>query len=198
MIRRIPAPAALLLAQPAAAHGGDPGDPLVGQFSAGLQLPFSDARLVVALLVVALALALRGPEDLRRRLLPILTVSCLGIAAASLAPPGTAAGLLVVILILSGLIAAWPSQPDVLRLTLAASGTFLLSVASLQGQSYAEVGPGLPLGLVLAVILGIAVPALAVATLTDRLSGPIPTIALRVAASWLAAVAAMMLALEFS
>jgi hypothetical protein len=197
VIRRIPLPAALFLAQPAAAHGSDPDDSLLGQFSAGLQLPFSDARLVVTLLVLALALALRGPEDLRRRLLPILAVTCVGVAAAPLASPGTATTMLVIALMLSGLIAAWPSQPDNLRMTLALSGAFLTSAASLQGQSYGDFGPGVPLGLVFAVMLGIAVPALAAANLSDGFAGPIPKLSLRIAASWLAAIAALMLALEF-
>lgn len=197
MIRRIVVWVALVPLAASAAAGGD-GDALVGHFSAGLQLPFADPRIWAAMLVTALALALRGPADLRRRLLPLAACAVLGVLGGPFAPMPVSGLLLGVAVLTGGLCAAWPGQPDGLRLGLGASGAILAAAAALAGHFPEPVSFSLGAGTALGVMLGIAIPSIAAASLTDLLPGKTPRIALRIAASWLAAISAMVLALDLA
>lgn len=195
MIRRIAIPLAVL---PLAANAAGAGDPLVEHFSAGLQFPFTDPRIWVAMLVTALALALRGPADLRRRLLPLAACATLGVLAGPFAPMPVSALLLAAAVLTAGLRAAWPGQPDGLRLGLGASGAILASAAALAGHFPEPAGLSLRAGAALGVTLGIAIPAIAVVSLAEAITGRVVRIALRIAASWLAAISAMVLALDLA
>lgn len=188
-----PALAATLLpagAAPAAAHGTLEG---VGSFYAGLLHPFLVAAHLLLLLGLGLLLARAGrtaaPSSLAAWLAGLL--GGLGLAAAGLGPAGSTLPPLALAAAQGLLLAAALTPPRGLLGALAAAAGLALGLDSEPGPAAANerllqlAGTGLGSSAFLVLVAG---------ALVDR-NGPGLRIGIRVAGSWIAAAALMVLAL---
>jgi urease accessory protein len=192
---RPPAVAAVLLwAGPASAHGGVPGG---GGFLSGALHPFAAVEHLVLLLSLGL-LAGRLPRERRGRAFALLLAGLLaGLAAsvtgrAGLLPAGAATAAILVLALIAGLVLALdPTLPAA-----AVAGAAL--VAGLVVGADTEVESAAVLAAAAGVVAGVLLIVLDAAALSAWTTQPPLPIARRVAGSWIAAIAIMLLALAAS
>jgi hydrogenase/urease accessory protein HupE len=177
MIR--PAVLALISASPAAAHGTLPGG---GGFYAGAAHPFLAADHL--LLLIGLGV-LMGRTAARAALIPLIAALVAGFAAATLHLGPLQPAILILALVTGGLLsAAIPVSPAMLGLIAAAAG--LLVGADTDGATAILAYAGVIIAACLIVLNSMALAHLG----APRLNG----VPLRVAGSWIAAAAILILA----
>jgi urease accessory protein len=191
---RPPAVAAVLLwAGPASAHGGLPGG---GGFLSGALHPFAAVEHLVLLLSLGL-LAGRLPRERRGRAFALLLAGLLaGLAAsvtgrAGLLPAGAATAAILVLALIAGLVLALdPTLPAA-----AVAGAALVAGLAVGADTEVESAAVLAAA---GVVVGVFLIVLDAAALSAWTTQPPLPIARRVAGSWIAAIAIMLLALAAS
>jgi urease accessory protein len=183
-----------LSAGPAAAHGGLPGG---GGFLSGALHPFAAVEHLVLLLALGLLAGLL-PRERRPRALALLLAGLLaGLAAtvtgrAGLLPAGTVAAAILALALIGGLLLALdPALP-------AAAVPGVALAAGLAVGADTEVGGASALAAAAGVVVGAFLIVLDAAALSAWATRPPLPIARRVAGSWIAAIAIMLLALAIS
>lgn len=199
MTRRAgPVLAGAILPTGAAAHAFDPGADPYRQIIEGAFAALSDPVLLFALLPLGLALGLWRSDGLAQ-LWPALAAGLVaGAAAAPLAGPAIVpaahlAGLAVALLGAAAL--RWPSW---LMAAAAASTGLVSGMAALEGHAVQDLPAPAVLGLLGGALLLGTIPAGLVSATRDATAAPWVTLAWRIAASWLAAIALMLAALRLA
>ena len=186
--------ATALAATPADAHSALPG---IEGFYAGLLHPV----LVPAHLMLLLALGLWLGARHRRAGVPVWALAAmlafgLGLSGAGLSSSLTSVGVLAAATVVGGAVALAVAPPGLVTTTLAAISGFLVGIDTDVGAAspsgWAGLAPAALGGAFIGAML-IALNAMALASVADR---PPFTIAVRVAGSWIAAAAVMVLALH--
>lgn len=191
--RALGAAALLLGAGPASAHGGLSGG---GALSGALH-PFAAVEHLVLLLALGL-LAGRLPRERRGGTFALLLAGLLaGLAATAiggvvLLPAGAATAAILALALLAGLLLAL--DPDLPKAALPAAAL----VAGLAVGTDTEVGGASALAAAAGVVGGVFLIVLDAAALSAWATRPPLPVARRVAGSWIAAVALMLLALAAS
>lgn len=182
------------VAGPARAHSPDPG---VEGFFLGLAHPFSTPGQVVVIL--ALALVVGG---FATRLVPWMLGVFFAAGFASLLP-GPVLAALEVPLFAVGLVAAvaaasLPGQGAAVAFGLLVLGGGLIGQASIPGPGPVQDRIVTMAGAITGASLGLAYGVGLLVVLREKMRAPWVAIGLRVLAAWIAAVAALMLALVFA
>lgn len=179
-----------------AAHAFQSGAGVYDQFVEGVGVALSAPAVILCLLPLGLLAGLW-----RRDGMPViwpwfLAGQAVGLFAAAVVPPSIAAAALGVGVATAVLAALRPDPPAPAPQVLAAITGLLATAVSFEGHGLFELPLGIHAGLLLGANLAVAAAAgLAAATL-DRWPRHWLRIGWRVAASWLAAIALMVLAFE--
>ena len=196
--RAAPVLAGVILPTDAAAHAFDAGADAYRQIIEGAFVPLADPVLLLALLPLGLALGIWRTDGLSR-LWPALAVGLVAGAAAapfagvSVAPAAILAGLALALMGAAAL--RWP----VWLMATAATATGLVSgMAAFEGHAFGEIPAPVALGTLAGALLVAVVAAGLVSFTRDATAAPWVTLAWRIAASWLAAIALMLAALRLA
>jgi hypothetical protein len=197
-VRRAAAALAAVLPAPALAHAFVPGIDPWSQILAGARVPVSDPALLLALLPLGLTLGL-WRRDAIARLWPAFAA---GLGAGLLAAPF--AGLSIAfVAVLTGLATAllgvaglsWPNW----LMTAAAGATGLVaSMAAFSGHAAGSIPATGALGILGGAALAVGLPFALVRASRELTAAPWLGIGWRIAASWLAATATLLVALRFA
>lgn len=187
--------AALVLPGRAQAHAFSAGKDAYGAFLEGAGVILSTPSLILPLVALAVMVVLWKTEGLLATWPLFLVGQAAGLALAPLFSPGVALAPLGVGLVVGSLCALVPiariaaAVPIFGALT---GGTVML--AALEGHGWGEVRFPVYLGLVFAANLAVAASAGLARVIVERWPGEITVIALRIAASWVAAILVLFLA----
>lgn len=186
--------AGICLVSPAQAHSPQTD---VGGFYVGFAHPFMMPSHLLAMLAVSLLLGLRWPASLEKAIGFFAAGFPAGLVAAwTILPPGTEIlPLLVMAVAAAGLAALFPGRLKNVIIGVAAICGFFVGIGSRPDDgsfnALAFTITGSAFGAMLAVILFTSL----ITALREKVSAAWLTIALRVVAAWLAAIAAMLAAL---
>lgn len=182
----------------AAAHAFDPDADAYSQIMEGALVPVSDPVLLLALLPLGLTLGIWAADG-PLRIWPALAAGLVGGAlAAPLAGLWIAHAAILMGLAVSLMGAAARRWPLWLMVAVAAATGTVSGMAVLEGHAFGSLPAPIYLGVVFGALLVVLVPAGAVSFTRDSVGAPWVTIAWRIAASWLAAIAMMLAALRFA
>ncbi len=199
-MRRGTAPLAVLilalLPDRGAAHAFQAGSDLYDQFIEGTAVALSSPPIILCLLPLGL-LAGTWRRDGMLAVWPwLLAGQAAGIAVAAISPPSIGAAALALGAVTATLAALRPGPPVPAPQLFAGLTGLLSAAASFEGHGLFQLGAGIHAGLLFGANLAVAAMAgLAAATL-ERWPHAWLRIGWRVASSWLAAVALMVLAFE--
>ncbi|MDF0602968.1 hypothetical protein P1J78_19670 [Psychromarinibacter sp. C21-152] len=181
---------------PGAAHAFQEGGGVYDRFVEGVSVALSAPSVILCLLPMGVLIGLWRRDGLPAVWPWFLGGQAAGLFAAAAVPPTVALASLGAGAVTGALAALRPDPPAPAPHVLAALTGLLSAAASFQGHGLFALSPGIHAGLLLGANLALAAAAgLAAATL-QRWPRPWLTIGWRIAASWLAAVALLVLAFE--
>lgn len=183
-----------LLPGPAAAHSPVPG---IEGFYIGLSHPFSSPGQVLTLLSLGLLFGQRWPERFALAWAVFAAGCVLGAALGQAGvTPASAEDQLLAAALAAGVVAAlWPSGPAQLSIALAGIAGVLIGLVSTPDDGPFRAAAITLLGSFVGANLVLLYAAGGVGWLQERVRAAWMRIGLRVAAAWIAAIAALLLAL---
>jgi len=182
------------LAGPAQAHAFKSGSNLYGQLLEGIGLVFADPRLILAPLALAVLAALKDARGFPRQWVFLLVGVLAGQLIAPVIPPAIMIAALVTAVITA--ISALSLYHRLLDLMALLVGV-VTAAAALEGHGFFEVPVLLRIGIFVGVSITVAAPAALAGMSMAQFPYAITPILWRIAASWCAAIAIMLIAFTF-
>jgi hypothetical protein len=175
----------------AQAHAFQSGADAYGQFTEGFGVALTDPPIVLVLVASFIAVSLADPKGFPRAL-PFLAAGIIG--GGLIAPAIPEAGVLatLTVALAAGLLGVLRWTKGLAVLALLAGVT--AAMTGLAGHTFSEVPVLLKLGLATGILLIAAASAALTAMALERFPYPATAILARVAASWCAAIALLLLA----
>lgn len=183
----------------AAAHGFAPDRGMVGGFLDGADVVLATPGLILPLAALGIALALGRPGDMRRAAPAGLAAALAGLVAAPVAGPWVLVAPLVLGLVVAAVAAlAPPGRTGPVLPVLAALSGLGIVAAVFAGHGLRDVPHPVRVGVVTAVLAVPAAVRAVVQATRDAVPHPAATILWRIAASWIAAILVLFLALNWA
>lgn len=179
---------------PALAHAFTAGADIYDAFREGIAVPFSDAAILLPLATAGLVAGLWAVEALRRTAPVLIPAILLGMGAAPLVGPAVIPVALALGLILAAIGALMSPAPVWAALPGTAAAAALGGLVALEGHGWGELQPVIYVGIFFGLYAVFALPAGLTQAIRERNQAVWTGIGLRIAASWMGAVLAMLLA----
>ncbi len=195
-MRRI-APLLILFAlrpDPGAAHAFEGGSGIYDQFTQGVGVALTAPSIVLCLLPLGILVGGWRSDGMLAVWPWLLAGQAAGLFLAPLMPPETTAAALALGLVTGALAALKPDPPSPVPQGFAALTGLLATMSSFEGHALFELPLGVHAGLIFGANVAVAAPAALVASTLERWPRDWLSIGWRVAASWLAAICALVLA----
>lgn len=189
---------AALAPTPALAHAFTAGAEVYDAFREGISVPFSDPAILLPMATAGLVAGLWTIEAIRRSA-PVLIPSMMaGLVLAPLVGPWIIAAALALGLVLAAIGALISPAPGWAALPGTALAALLGGMVALEGHGWGELSAAIYIGIFCGLYALFALPAGLVQAIRERNQATWTMIGLRIAASWMGAVLAMLLAFTFA